>query len=214
MPHDEQGGRRWLIAFVLLTGVTILALAAFRDAGRWLVREDPLERADTIVILSGDIPYRAVEASRIYRLHYAPEIWITHSENNQEQLAALGVAYVGEEVYNREILLHEGVPPGSIRILAPPIVDTEEEIELVARELRAADKSGVIIVTSPAHTRRVRALWRELVGRQPRAMVRAAEEPYDAGRWWGNTRDSLQVSRELLGLLNVWAGLPVRPHDR
>ena len=213
MPRDEHRSRRWLIRFALFVGVTILAVAAFRNAGRWLVREDPLERADTIVILSGDIPYRAVEASRIYWLHYAPEIWITHGENNQDQLAALGVSYVGEEVYNREILLHEGVPPGSIRILAPPIVDTEEEIELVARELRATGKAGAIIVTSPAHTRRVRALARELVGWQPRIIVRAAEEPYDAGHWWHNTRDSLQVSRELLGLLNVWAGLPVRPRD-
>jgi hypothetical protein len=31
--------------------------------------------------------------------------------------------------------------------------------------------------------------------------------------WWRNTRDALAVVREILGLINLWAGLPVRPHS-
>jgi hypothetical protein len=29
--------------------------------------------------------------------------------------------------------------------------------------------------------------------------------------WWRNTGDALDVVREVLGLLNVWAGLPLQP---
>jgi hypothetical protein len=57
-------------------------------------------------------------------------------------------------------------------------------------------------------------LWRHLAGEDLRAIVRAApEDPFDADHWWRNTRDALSVVRELLGLMNVWAGLPVRPHS-
>jgi hypothetical protein len=68
-------------------------------------------------------------------------------------------------------------------------------------------------VTSPQHTRRVKALWNRLADKNLTAIVRAApDDPFDAEHWWRNTRDALFVVREVLGLMNVWAGLPVRPH--
>ncbi|PYT79321.1 MAG: hypothetical protein DMG40_16640 [Acidobacteria bacterium] len=40
--------------------------------------------------------------------------------------------------------------------------------------------------------------------------VRAAsEDPFDSRHWWGNSRDALEVVREVLGLMNAWAGLPL-----
>jgi hypothetical protein len=68
-----------------------------------------------------------------------------------------------------------------------------------------------MLVTSRAHSRRVRATWHALVGDAPQAVVRSAtDDPYDPARWWRHTRDALAVSREVFGLLNVWAGVPVR----
>ena len=70
----------------------------------------------------------------------------------------------------------------------------------------AAQRAGW---TSP-HTRRVRALWRALTRDQSRAIVRAASaDSYDGDHWWRNTRDALDVVREVLGLMNTWAGLPL-----
>jgi uncharacterized SAM-binding protein YcdF (DUF218 family) len=128
-------------------------------------------------------------------------------------LAALGIHFVGEEEYNREILVQEGVPDSAIEIFPDAIANTQDEVEEIAREMRRNGKHTVIIVTSPQHTRRVKALWRKLVGDDPRLIVRAAPgDPFNADRWWRNTQDVLAVVRESLGLLNVWAGLPVRPH--
>jgi hypothetical protein len=43
-----------------------------------------------------------------------------------------------------------------------------------------------------------------VVGSSPRAIIRyAEEEPYHSGSWWRNTRDALDVSREVFGLMNV-----------
>lgn len=202
---------------VLVVAVALLACAAiaFRGAGRWLVRPDALGPADVIVVLSGSMPARAEEAARIYRLGYAREVWVSRPESPASELAAMGIRYLGEEDYDREILIHAGVPEAAVRAFPDTIVDTEQEVEETAREMRREGKRSAIIVTSPQHTRRVRALWGELVGKDLRAIVRGApEDPFDADHWWRDTRDTFSVVREIMGLMNAWAGLPVRPHAR
>lgn len=206
--------RRFIALFLLLI-LAAGATLAFRRAGRWLVREDPLSQAGAIVVLSGSMPYRAEGAAEIFRRRYAPEVWVSKPDNPAPKLREMGVSFVGEEEYNRDVLIHGGVPESAVRILPDTIVDTEEEIEEVARQMREEGKGGVIIVTSPQHTRRVRALWRKLAGKDQKLIVRSAPaDPFDADHWWQNTRDALSVVREYLGLLNVWLGLPVRPHPQ
>ena len=122
---------------------------------------------------------------------------------------------MGEEDYNRQILVHAGVPENAIHVLPGPVVNTEEELQELGREMRRSGKTTVILVTSPQHTRRVWTLWQKLVGSEPRALVHGAhEDPFDPDHWWRNTRDVLSVVRETLGLVNAWAGLPVPPHSK
>jgi uncharacterized SAM-binding protein YcdF (DUF218 family) len=202
---------RLLFLCLLLIAVGVLG---FRNLGRWLIREDPLSSADVIVVLSGAMPPRAEEAAKVFHRGYAPEVWVSRPENPASQLEALGIHYIGEEEYNREVLLHEGVPDGAVHILPDSILNTEQEVEEVARDMRRTGKRRAIIVTSPPHTRRVRALWNKLVGANLTLVVHAAyEDPFDADHWWRNTRDVFSVARETLGLMNVWASLPVRPHS-
>ena len=69
-------------------------------------------------------------------------------------------------------------------------------------------------MTSPPHTRRVRGLWHKLAPQNTKLIVHAAwQDPFDADHWWQNTRDALSVSREYFALMNLWAGLPIRPHS-
>ncbi len=71
----------------------------------------------------------------------------------------------------------------------------------------------VILVTSKPHTRRVRTIWRKarrLRSRPPLSVLRS-DDPYDGAHWWRHTHDALDIVRETLGLLNAWAGFPVRP---
>jgi DUF218 domain len=218
-PHGQRSARRIFTARRAILAAVILAVIAvgvfvFRGVGRWLVREDPLAHVDAIVVLSGGMPYRAEGAADVYRQGYAPEIWLTHPESPSPSLAAMGIHFVGEEDYSREVLIHESVPASAIQILPGEIVDTEQEIDEISREMRNEHVSRVIIVTSPEHTRRVHALWVRLAAANQKAVIRAAaEDPFDANHWWRNTRDVFAVVRELLGLANTWAGLPIRPHS-
>jgi len=112
-------------------------------------------------------------------------------------------------------LIQAGVPAVRIRIFPNTAIDTEEEMRELARELRQSGKRSALIVTSPQHTRRVRALWRRIAGSDLTLIVRAApEDSFDANHWWRNTRDAFAVVREMMGLVNAWSGLPVRPHDQ
>lgn len=205
--------RRRFILFLLLLALVVCAVVAFRGAGRWLIYENPLRRADVIVVLSGSMPARAEEAARLFRAGYAPEVWVSRPLSPAAELAQMGVHYIGEEDFNREVLVHQGVPESAVHVFPDAIVDTEQEVSEISREMRLEGKTTAIIVTSRQHTRRVRALWSKLVGKNPAAIVRGApQDPFDADRWWSNTRDALSVVREILGLLNVWTGLHVRPH--
>jgi hypothetical protein len=121
------------------------------------------------------------------------------------------IFYLGEDFYNEKILLAQGVPVDAIRVLERPSVNTLMEVREIGEFLRENNLSSVIIVTSKAHTRRVRAIWNRLVDSDARAIVRFANgDPYDGSHWWRHTRDSLDVVRESLGLLNAWTGFPFR----
>jgi uncharacterized SAM-binding protein YcdF (DUF218 family) len=180
--------------------------------GRLLVVEDTLGKGRAIAVLSGGMPLRAMEAAKLYREGYAPEIWLTHSAEPAATLGEMGIPFAGEDYYNTRILVHEGVPADAIRVLDPPIVNTADEINAIAAALAKKKDRTAILVTTKAHTRRVRLLWQRLGADRGNAIVRAASgDPFDPRHWWRTTSDALDVVREVLGLMNAWAGLPLHP---
>lgn len=202
---------RWIV-FGLLGIVLLSAVICLLGIGRWLVAEDPLQKAQAIAVLSGRMPMRAMEAAKLYREGFAPKVWLTHSTEPGAMLKTMGVSYVGEDIYNVQVLMHEGVPADAIRLLEPPIINTADELLVVSEALEAGKGTSVIIVTTKVHTRRVRILWNRLAAGRGQAVVRAAsDDPFDPRRWWRTTGDALDVVREFLGILNAWAGLPLRP---
>ena len=199
-------------AFVAAILLLCLGIVAFLRVGNWLVREDPLEKCTAIVVLSGAMPGRALQAAEIYHAGYAPEIWLTQPTEPKRMMDTLGVSFDGEEEYNKRILMHQGVPEKAIHVLTPTIVNTADEMKVIADTLQSRNGSAVIIVTSKAHTRRVHALWNKLDYGRGRIIVRAANtDSFDPLHWWRSTHDALDVVREVLGLFNVWAGLPLKP---
>ena len=211
-PHVRNRHLAWAILLTLVVGVITFAAVIFLGVGRWLVVEDPLGKAQAIVVLGGRIPMRAKEAARLYNAAYAPQVWLTRATEPAASLQEMHIAYIGEDFFNSRVLIHEGVPSNAIRVIEPPTDNTADEVRAIATELEREKGTAVIIVTTKAHTRRVRTLWRELAGGRGRAIVRAAStDPFAPDHWWRATGDALDVVRELLGLANAWAGLPLHP---
>jgi uncharacterized SAM-binding protein YcdF (DUF218 family) len=197
---------------VLAGSLLVVGLLLFLNVGRWLVIEDPLRKADAIAVLSGGMPGRALEAARVYQEGYASRVWLTHATEPGAALVRHSVPYVGEESYDRQILMHEGVPDSAIEVLDPPIVNTAEEMKTIGCGLRRENLHSVILVTSKVHTRRVKTLWKRISGQAGEAMVRGdSDDSFDPAHWWRDTQDALDVVREVLGLVNTWAGLPLKP---
>lgn len=205
--------RRWIF---YLCGLAVLSAGAcawtLLYAGEWLVVEDPLATAHAIVVLSGSMPERAIEAARLYRQDFSPLVWVSQPASPSSELAQLQIPYVGEDFYNERVLIALGVPADAIRILEKPATNTEQEVDEIARDCRRDGAHTVIIVTSKPHTRRVRLIWNLRVGVDPRLIVRyPPDDSFDAAHWWRTTRDAYTVIREVLGIANAWAGFPVHP---
>jgi uncharacterized SAM-binding protein YcdF (DUF218 family) len=207
--RSERGRARTIFITVLV--LLCLGIVAFLRVGKWLVREDSLEKCTAIVVLSGGMPDRALQAAEIYREGYAPEVWVTQPTQPKQVMSTLGIPFDGEEEYSKRVLIHRGVPENAIRILTPAIVNTADEMRVLAETLQNRNSSTVIVVTSKAHTRRVQALWNRMESGRGRVIVRATTaDSFDPSHWWRSTHDALDVVRETLGLLNVWAGLPLK----
>ena len=222
MELDDNGRtrprrRRWILylcvgVLTLLVGSCVFGLLF---VGRWLVVEDPLEPAHAIVVLSGSLPDRAIEAARIYRSNFAAQVWVSQPVSPAAQLESLHIAFIGEDFYNQKVLMARGVPADAIRILMNPSANTEAEVDEIARDCRRDGAHLVIIVTSKPHTRRVRLIWNRRVGNDPRAIVRyVSDDSFDPAHWWRNTESALSVVREVLGIANALVGFPLHPELR
>src|SRR5260370_30430877 len=101
--------RNWRVFSVVAVGGLVIALVIFFGVGRWLVVEDPLVKATAIVVLSGAMPLRAIEAAKLYREGYAPEIWLTRSTEPGETLEKMAIPFPGEDHYNPPVLLQDAL---------------------------------------------------------------------------------------------------------
>ncbi len=208
-PQPDRKPRLWPFLALAVTGA---CLFAFFHLGRWLIVEDPLQNAAAIAVLSGRMPNRALEAAKVYKQGYAPQVWLTHSMEPGATLSRLSVPYQGEEVYDRLILIQEGVPESAIHVLDPPILNTVDEMATIGQALSHSSPRRVILVTSKVHTRRTHTLWKQLNAAGGEAIVHGdSGDSFNPDQWWSHTSDALDVVRELLGLINAWAGLPLRP---
>ena len=212
LPTARRRKTRLEIGLAVIGAILFFGTIAFRNLGRWLDREDPVQKAAAIAVLSGKMPDRALEAAKLYNQGYAPQVWLSYSVEPQATLQKYGVPYAGEETYERLLLLHQGVPESAIRILDPPIVNTADEMRTFGRALRNESSHRIIIVTSKLHTRRTAALWWRLASKDGEAIVRGvSDDAPNVAYWWQSTGSALDVVREVLGLLNTWAGLPLQP---
>jgi uncharacterized SAM-binding protein YcdF (DUF218 family) len=196
-------------ALALLTVITVFFF--FLGIGHWLVKEDPLRKADAIVVLSGNFPTRAMEAAKLYHEGYAKEIWLTHPGTRSDPMKQFGVRYPSEDDCNYQVLRKQGVPAKSIHILETSILNTADELDVISAALQDTGSQSVIVVTDKPHTRRVHTLWKEFDADRGNAIVRGVSDgSYNPSRWWKAPGGTTQVRHEVLGMINASAGLPVQ----
>lgn len=212
MPVSIPHARRRL-RIVLAVAVLLIAAGAsgFAGIGRFLAREQPLEKADAIFVFAGTLAERPLEAGDLFREGYAPRIVVTRATRDQAtfQLEKRGVRIPTEDDLSREVLLQLGVPAAAL-IMPSFVHDNTGEEARTLRELALKYKwRRVILVSSKYHLRRVRlATRRALRGTDVEIVVRGSR--YDMSlpdRWWTRRRDIRWVAAEVPKLVAYALGL-------
>lgn len=199
-------------ALLLACGVVAILLAiAFPQLGPWLVVEDPLQKADAIIVLGGTMYERPLEAVDIYQAGYAPKIFLIREipDWGEQILLQRHIPIVRAVDIQAETMAKLGVPRSAIEMIEPSD-NTAEEARHV-RDLVAAHKwSRVIIVTSKQHTRRARlVMQRRLSPLGAQVIMRGSK--YDRAvltPWWWRDRATFRFTLfESQRLLGYWIGV-------
>ena len=184
-----------ILGVALLLGVTHPVWLAW--AGNFLVRTDPIEAADIVVVLAGDgSGRRLLRAVELVGEGYAPRVLIPGPQGAYGvRESDLALQFARREGLDMEVL--EGFPIAA--------TSTLEELALVERELRRRGVNKALVVTSNFHTRRARSIYRGHTSGAIDYIFVAADHPeFDPDSWW-KTRDGKEVLViEYIKTLNSW----------
>jgi uncharacterized SAM-binding protein YcdF (DUF218 family) len=199
--------RALLALLVLGAGVYLGGPFLLASAGRYLVTQDPLARADMVLVLSGQPYLRVPEAARLYHERMAPRILLTNEPRprGQEELLRIGIRYPDSQELSLQLLEALRVPRDAILTIPERTDSTRTEMQIVARYLVGRSVRTLIIVTSKAHTTRAHKIFTAGLGPQVRVLMHPVPaDPFDPGRWWKDRADSKQVLWEYEALADFW----------
>ena len=195
---------------LVLAPILLLSAVTLPRLGSWLVVENPLVKADAIIVLGGTMYERQLEAVDLYKDNWAPRIYLFRevADWGERVLIERGVEYTKIIDLQIEAMTRLGIPREAIEIL-DRAGSTAEESEYVRRLVTSEKMSRVIVVTSKQHTRR--AGWvmrRKLADIGTEVIVRPSR--YDRSnveRWWTERATLRFTLFETQRLLGYWIGL-------
>ena len=192
MPAFRSG---WTRLFATLALSMLALLIASLPVGPWLIREEPLERPDAILVLGSHESERLPHAARLARQWPEADVLLTQP--------VIATPFNCQDCAHRgQVLAKAGVAGKRVRILAPRVRTTFDEMRVAASWVAASGRSRLLVVTSPYHTRRVRALARALLPGES-VGISACPVPDGLGQpWWSRRYDRRYVIYEVAALVN------------
>ncbi|MBI3785925.1 MAG: YdcF family protein [Deltaproteobacteria bacterium] len=177
--------------FVLIVIVVVSAYAGRRSIlesiGSFLLVRDTPQAAGAIVVLSGSLPDRILEAVDLYKAGLAPLLLLTRepAPPGIEALRQRGGRLPEHHEQNRQIAEDLGVPAAAIRIVPRRVGSTFAEASELVRFLRREGIHSILLVTSNAHARRARWIFEHLAQGDPRiAICPSRYDPFSPKDWW------------------------------
>jgi hypothetical protein len=176
--------------------------------GRYLVTENPLQKADAIAVLSGggDVA-RTLEAVRLYQDGYAPRIILTQQilPKGYEALPRLGIKVPEERDIQLMILERMRVPRTAVLQLTERANSTQSEMVYLTRFLDRHRMRSVILVTSKSHSTRARKILAGITrGRIVIVSRPSRYDTFDPEGWWRSRGDATEVLEEYEKLISHW----------
>jgi len=197
-------------ALVVIALVVVGHAPVLRLIGRALVVEDPVAKADAIVVVAGGTPSREEAAARLFREGLAPDVVLSNqfTPDRVRQLITMGARRFDYQGESRVVLEQRGVPAQAIVALSQPVKTTEAELKVVGEAARSRGWRRVILVTSPQHSRRVKLVWSRQAPADIESIVRIAQDDdFLDGDWWRKRREAEAILHEYLGLAAIYLGI-------
>jgi hypothetical protein len=190
--------RRWLRALPALALLLAIAFAmrhtVLRGAGRLLVVDEPIERADAVVVPTWASDAGAIEAADLVHNGVTPLVAVlgVRPTAAEEELKRRHVRHQNETEDLIELLRSLGV--AKIDVIPSAAGGTQDEGMALASWCRERRLQSVVVVSAPDHARRARRVLRRSMGDAPTRMtIRAARyAAFDPDRWW-TTHDGLRI---------------------
>ncbi|WP_075089202.1 YdcF family protein [Verrucomicrobium spinosum] len=152
-----------LVVAVLLGVAWIFRESLLRTAARTWVVDDPVLKADAIVVLGGGRDWRPFTAADMYLAGQSTVVLVTQPEKSPSQNL---LQQPSEAEINTTVLTKKGVPSTAIRPLGQNVTSTRDEALALRDWVIAHQAKDILIPTDPFHTRRARWIFQ-----------RALEEP-------------------------------------
>jgi uncharacterized SAM-binding protein YcdF (DUF218 family) len=192
---------RWL-----LFGIAILFLVyVFRAqlltqfAKMWIV-DEPLQRADVIVVLGGGLSSRPVEAARLYHQGYASQLLVMVSGSGSAETNEDGTPVM---IADKQALLRNGVPETAVVTIGQRVSSTYEEAQAVHKWAATSGVKRVIIPSDMFHTRRMHWIFQKtLKPLDVNVMVSSIPaKAYSTSNWWKSEDGLLTFNNEIIKLI-------------
>ena len=203
---------RWRGWVAALVGVVVVGSVMYLErvplltaVGTYLIVSDTPQPSDAIVVLSGSLPDRILEAVDLYQAGLAPRIVLTQETPLPGLLAlrARGATMQERHEQNLDIARQLGVPATALAVVSTPAWSTGTEAEALAVYCREQGIHSVLLVTSKAHARRAVLTFRDLTGGAVRILVVPSRyDPFSAAEWWRRRPWARRLCIEYLKLAN------------
>ena len=164
----------------------------------WII-DEPLVKADAIVVLGGDTinGERVRHAVQLHHEGWAPRVVVSGP-------------YLRDYLSEAELMAQEarslGLPPQAVLVARHRAGSTLEEALALRQFLQVHNLRRIIIATSDYHTRHARAAFRAVFGGNgARFLLSAAPSGrFNAERWWKERVGLSTLVLECMKMLNDW----------
>lgn len=188
----------------------LISAIALPRLGAWLVVEDPLQKADAIIVLGGTLYERPLEAVELLEEGWADRVFLFQQvvDWGEASLIERKFPYTREVDLQIDVMHRLGVDKSRIAVLEQAN-STADEADYVFQLATREKFQRLIVITSKQHTRRARLVMnRRLDDLGVQVIVRASRfDRSDVERWWAN-RSTLRFTLfEVQRLMGYWIGL-------
>jgi uncharacterized SAM-binding protein YcdF (DUF218 family) len=205
------GKKIMTILIILFAFFIFISVFLIPNLGQWLVAEDELQASDMIVVLTGSLTDRILQAVDIYNARYSDKIVFANSYRvDYDIFVERGVEMPpGKAQLYKMAAIDLGVPEENILILEGNAKSTQDEA-LIIREYIRNNRAieSFILVTSKYHSGRAKKIFRKALSGLDREIniysSPSKYDPFNASQWWKDREDIKWVVLEYLKLANFY----------